>query len=139
MQLKKPSLIINSKNPFSRRVRNKNKTLHGSLSEKKVAKRLDGKPTPASGALGSAKGDIVFKEILMEAKATIKDSISIKLDWLAKISREATDASKSPALSVTYVNQDGEPRKFGKWVMVPESIFKDIHEICEKRSDQENA
>lgn len=107
------------------------------MSEKKTAKRLDGKLTPASGALGSAKGDIVFKEILMESKATIKDSISIKLEWLAKISREATDVIKLPALSVTYVDKDGEPRKFGKWVMVPESMFKDIHEICKKRSDQE--
>lgn len=137
MQLKNPSLLINSKKLLSRNNKNNQRNAHGTLSEKKTAKRLGGKLTPASGAIGSAKGDIIFKEILMEAKATIKDSISIKLEWLAKISREATDTAKFPALSVTYVNQEGEPRKFGKWVMIPESMFKDVHEICKKRSDQE--
>lgn len=135
MESKNQSLITSLKNPFL--LKEGTKTAHGSLSEKKTAKRLGGDLTPASGALGSAKGDIVFKEVLMESKATIKNSITIKLEWLAKISREATDVFKSPALSITYVNKDGEPRKFGKWVMVPESIFKDIHEICKKRSAQE--
>ncbi len=110
-------------------MQNQGKTIHGTLSEKKVSKRLEGKLNPGSGAIGGIKGDIKFKEILMESKATIKDSISIKLDWLAKISREASDSSRSPALSVTYVNADGDPRKFGKWVMIPESLFKEINEI----------
>jgi hypothetical protein len=102
------------------------------LSEKKVSKRLGGKLNPGSGAVGGIKGDIKFEKILMESKATIKDSIAIKLEWLAKISREATDSSRSPALSITYVDQDGEPRKFGKWVMIPEFLFKEINEICKK-------
>lgn len=120
-----------------RRVQNRGKTIHGSLSEEKVAKRLDGKVTPGSGSMGGVKGDIKFEKILMESKATIKDSISIKLAWLAKISREATDASKTPALSVTYVNDEGDPRKFGKWVMIPETLFKEINEICKKEGSEE--
>jgi hypothetical protein len=118
-------------------VQNRGKTIHGSLSEQKVSKRLDGKLNPGSGAVGGIKGDIKFEKILMESKATIKDSISIKLEWLAKISREATDASKTPALSVTYVNDEGDPRKFGKWVMIPETLFKEINEICKKEGREE--
>lgn len=125
------SSILNSKN---RSCLEKVKNLHGRWSEYKTAKRLDGKLIPASGALGSLKGDIDFEKIRMEAKATIKDSISIKLEWLAKISREATDAKKTPSLAITYVDEDGNPRKFGNWVMVPESLFKEINEICKKRS-----
>ena len=98
----------------------------GVKSEKRLAKRLGGRQTPGSGALEGAKGDVVLPDVLMEAKSTTNDSMSLKLDWLAKISGEASNQSKQPALSVTFVTGDGRPRKDGAWVMIPERVWKEL-------------
>lgn len=98
----------------------------GTVSEKRLAMRLGGRQTPASGAMEGAKGDVVLPDVLMEAKSTVNDSMSLKLDWLAKIAAEARTEGKRPALAVTFTTGDGRPRSDGAWVMVPEWVWKDM-------------
>ena len=95
----------------------------GRTAEAKLAERLDGKCTPASGARDS-KGDIKVGRFRLEAKATESASYGLKHDELAKITQEATAAGKYPAFAVLFVNPRGDPLRFGSWVAVPEHIFK---------------
>lgn len=102
----------------------------GMKSEKKVAKRLGAKLTPASGAMETEKGDMVLRDACpmagfrVEAKATSLGSYSLKLDTLAKILREANDRQQFPALSVSFTRPDGSPLENGAWMVMEEKIFK---------------
>ena len=72
-----------------------------------------------------AKGDIELGPTLLEAKSTRRDSMTIKLDWLCKIAREAMAEGKMPALSVSFVNEHGRPRELGDWVLIPLHKFEE--------------
>lgn len=98
----------------------------GTAAEKRLAKRVGGRQTPASGAMVGAKGDVMLSSMLVEAKSSTRDSLGLKLDWLAKIAGEARNAGKTPALAVTFVTGDGRPRPNGAWVMLPESVFLEL-------------
>jgi len=112
-------------NPYLKRsARNQ----HGQKAERKAAKRLKGRQTPASGALVGAKGDIVKRAFLIESKATKHASISVTLDWLDKISKEALDAGKDPALLIQFVDAGGNPWRGSTWVLVPERVFAEVSE-----------
>ena len=91
--------------------------------ENRVASRLGGKRQRGSGASDYAKGDVKTDNFLIECKQTEKKSLSIKGEWLSKITREAMAAGKTPALSIEIkgvedrlVEQD--------WVAVPMSVFR---------------
>lgn len=90
----------------------------GRRSEDRLAKKLQGRQRPASGAMVGAKGDIDLGTALVEAKSTTADSMTIQLDWLAKITREARAEGKTPVLTVSFVDRDGKPRAFGEWALV---------------------
>jgi Holliday junction resolvase len=90
----------------------------GRKSEKLLAKKL-GRERPASGAVEHIKGDIDAGDVLIEAKSTRGDSISIKHDWLGKISGEALRAGKTPALALSFVREDGRPVPNGEWIAIP--------------------
>lgn len=90
----------------------------GRKSEGRLAKKLQGRQRPASGAMVGAKGDIDLGAVLVEAKSTTADSMTIQLDWLAKITREARAEGKTPMLTVSFVDRAGRPRHFGDWVLV---------------------
>lgn len=98
----------------------------GRRAEKKTAVRLGARVTPASGALDAFKGDFAVKDWLVENKSTVNASMSVKLDWLQKISREAAPNGKTPALAVQFCNEQGEPVPGGRWVMVPEDVFEEL-------------
>lgn len=80
----------------------------------------DGKHTIASGRLPFDKGDFKNYEFLGECKSTDKDSLIFKVDWLRKISGEATSQGKTPLMFLTLskmgINQD--------WVLCEASFFK---------------
>ena len=101
---------------------------HGQKAEKRAAKRLNGKLTPASGALIGAKGDILRRSFLIESKATVHDSISVKLAWLEKIAKEALDSGKDPALLIQFTDAAGNPWRGSGWVLIPERLFAEISE-----------
>lgn len=97
----------------------------GRASEKRMSRILGGTPTPASGALEGAKGDLNLDSFLMECKSTIKDSIQIKFAWLAKIAHEAQSMGKKPALTVSFTLPDGTAIRDGDWIMVPRRVWED--------------
>jgi hypothetical protein len=97
----------------------------GIASEKRVSRSIGGRQTPASGALAGAKGDINREDVLLEAKSTSANSISIKYVDLAKITREARSMQKFPALTVSFTMPDGTAVPDGDWVLVPLSEWKD--------------
>lgn len=98
----------------------------GRMSEKKVARSLGGRLTPASGAMDGAKGDIVLEDFLIEAKSTVNESVSIKYSWLGKICTEAMMDTKKPALSVRFVTGDGRAVRDGDWVMLRRTDFEEL-------------
>lgn len=111
----------------------KRKTQHrignaGRKSEARLAKEFGGRERPASGAMVGAKGDIDLGDFLLEAKSTVNASLSVKLDWLIKISKEAMMEGKTPALSVSFVDDDGKAVKDGAWVLIPAYKFHELSE-----------
>jgi len=92
--------------------------------EKRVARRVGGHRQPASGAFTGMKGDVKSKRFLFDAKRTKFGSMAITVDWLRKISREAEDAGKIPALSLEW---EETPMHIEKdWVVVPMYAFEEL-------------
>jgi hypothetical protein len=73
-----------------------------------------------------AKGDIVLGDMLLESKSTTQASIGIKHSWLGKINAEARAIGKTPALTVSFVTEDGRPVRDGEWAMIPMHLFREI-------------
>lgn len=112
--------------PYERRLAARTKTSHGSVSEKRVAKSLGGRLTPASGAMAGAKGDVRLPDFLLEAKSTTDQTMRVELHWLQKITHEALSIGKTPAVSIRFVNPDGTPKKGGSFVCIPEWVFSSL-------------
>lgn len=64
--------------------------------EKRLAKAMGGKRTPASGAFWSMKADVRTSDELIEHKWTGKKQFTIKSDVLIKIVREAILDGRMP-------------------------------------------
>lgn len=109
--------------------------------EKKVSEAIGGKRQRGSGSQPGLKGDAVREDIglplLGECKRTAgKKSISVKVEWLAKISREAESQNAYPFLDVQFDRDvvESVARKMGipppeeDWVMVPISLWRMILE-----------
>lgn len=107
---------------------------HGNASEKRLGKALGGKMTPGSGAMKGAKGDVKHTarpeigEVLLEAKSTINQTMSIEHAWLVKISHEALGKGATPMLSVSFVTPEGKAKQNGDWVMMPLRVYKELTE-----------
>ena len=97
----------------------------GRKAEKRTARRIGANLTPASGAFVE-KGDMTTQEFRIESKATEKGSMSVKLDWLLKIEKEAHMTGREPALSIIFCDEQGRPRKGGSWIAIPENLFIEI-------------
>jgi hypothetical protein len=85
--------------------------------EARVALELGGRTQRGSGAKDFRKGDVKSIELLIEAKRTDKDSISIKKDWLVKIYAESVAYNRIPGLSIEFNDMPNVvPRD---WVAIP--------------------
>ncbi len=104
----------------------------GRKAEKTTAQRLGMRKRIASGAIPGIKGDIESPVFLLENKSTIRESFSIKLDILRKITGEALPLGKIPALSFQFTMENGHPRQSGAWVAIPESLFKEHFEVSKE-------
>lgn len=104
--------------------------------EQRVAGALGGRKTPASGALPSAKGDVVAGHTgegwMVECKRTKNRSLSVKAEWLGKVSREALKVGKTPALAME-MDMTGEVATEKDWVAIPLSEFQRL--TSEKEPD----
>ena len=122
-------------NPYMKR-RNKNKIgKTGRKSEKKLAKKLGGEQTPASGAIETAKGDIKKGEFLIEAKATEADSFRLERGVLCKITGEALRFGKLPAVCISFVTGNGLPKEDGEWALIRLRDFQEYMECIENRDE----
>jgi hypothetical protein len=90
--------------------------------EKRVAKRSDGRRTPASGALPFAKGDVETRIHLLECKTTGKKSLRVEQKWLAKIARESRMKLRDPGLVVSFPDMPSDVEQ--DWVMLPLNVFR---------------
>jgi len=92
--------------------------------EDRVAKKLGGRRQKASGALPGHRGDVRMPELLVEAKRTDNQSISIKLSYLEKITREAISCDCIPACAIEF---GGTPPLVDKdWILVPSAFLREL-------------
>lgn len=117
--------------------------------ERRVSEAINGKRQPGSGAFNEAKGDVSSDTYLVECKRTVNQSLSIKAEWLVKITREAFAEHKIPAFSFEFdrstISSVELRTKFSKndrspmglrnlnmteetWVAVPLSVFASLVE-----------
>ncbi len=99
-------------------------TIHGNAAEEKVIDRLGAKHHGGSGSVAGHESDGSLGRFRIESKATVHRSMILELEWLEKITREARAHSQEPLLVVQFVTGDGEPRKSGSWLMVPEDVWR---------------
>lgn len=74
--------------------------------EDRLAKKLGGKRTAASGAFWNRKGDVRTTDWLVEHKWTGKASFSVKASVLEKIVNEAILDSRMPVLGISLNDQN---------------------------------
>ena len=88
--------------------------------EDRLAKKVGGSRTAASGAFWSRKGDVRSADLLIEHKFTGKKQTTLKSDVLRKITREAILDGRMPVLGV---HLDGED-----YVVLLENDFLEMRE-----------
>lgn len=109
---------------------NKNSTRYFSKKQETyIAKKLNGKRIPNSGAPDFLGGDIKTKQFLIEAKTTIKhkDSFAIKLSWLLKNKEEAFAMNRSYSALAFNFGPDEE-----NYYIIDEKTFKMLLKYIEK-------
>lgn len=92
--------------------------------ERELAKRTNGKITPASGS-GLVKGDVRIKGIArIEAKTTKNKSFSITLDMIRKIEEAAMSGGEMPVIVVEF--SDGFGKKLAEVAVMPTYVLDSI-------------
>ena len=99
--------------------------------EDRIARITGGKRVMGSGASDYSKGDVRDVQIgeidfLLECKKTSKKSISIKWDWLKKISKEADEQECEPGLAFEIQGGDNDPIAERDWIAIPVRVFEKI-------------
>jgi hypothetical protein len=96
--------------------------------ENRIAGKLGGSRLARSGGLPWSKhdsttagGDIKTKGWHLEHKRTEHDSMSIKKEWLHKVSAAARQRAKDPGLVVTFENKLAAPED---WVLIPMAVYQ---------------
>ena len=91
--------------------------------ERELARVLRGERTRGSGC-GNDKGDAKSWFARAEAKTTGRASISVKMEHLCKICREAASDGKKPVFAFGF---DNMPREFSSdWIAVPAAVFDTV-------------
>jgi len=99
-------------NPFLKRARESQKTSagykHSRKQERKLANKLGGRTTLASGALRE-KGDVRVKgKKRIECKCTQHKSFSITLEMVEKIKAAALLNDETPYIQVDFITKEGK-------------------------------
>lgn len=95
--------------------------------EQKVARRVGGYKTPASGSR-DVKGDVRVRRVVrIECKTTKNKSFSVTLDMIRKIEEAGLTAGEIPVLLVEF--NDGFGKALGEVAVVPSYLLDDI---CER-------
>ena len=88
--------------------------------EARLAKKLDGKQTAASGAFWNRKGDVRTDELLIEHKWTGKASFTVRATVLEKIVNEAILDSRMPVFGISLNNEN--------YIMLLEDDFLELRQ-----------
>jgi hypothetical protein len=104
-------------------------------NENRIAKTFGGRRLPRSGgrrwsATDSTtdQGDVTSPDFLIEHKHTVKDSISLKKEWLRQVEAGARRKGKDPALVLTFETADRRDRD--DYVVVPLSLFERLRSLA---------
>ena len=107
---------------------NKDKFRRSKKHENRLADKLGGKRLARSGGMAWSKwdsttagADVTTKDFHIEHKRTEKDSMSLKKEWLEKVSAASLRVSKDPAVIVTFEEANRAPKD---WVMIPMDVFE---------------
>ena len=90
--------------------------------EATVAKRSGGRRRAASGAAPGKPADTVDQEFLRECKATKGAGITIKGEWLEKITHQALPRGMTPLMEIRVDGQCAPTPT--DWVMIPAQEFE---------------
>lgn len=104
---------------------------YSKAQESRVAKKLNGKRQPNSGATAFMKGDVKTNQFCIECKTamTEKQSMSIKRDWIDKIKEEAFAMGK-PYWAVAF--NFGGLGDLENFYIIDESLFKQLQTYLEE-------
>lgn len=100
--------------------------------EEAVAKLLDAKLVPNSGACKFAVADVIADDWIFECKTCIspKQSFSLKREWFEKNERERMDAQK-PYSALVFSFGEDETNYF----VIPEKTFKIMYEVFQNENN----
>jgi len=127
---------------------NKERALKSKRRENQAAKRLGGRRIAASGArpwsrydraldmkfgcggkATTARGDIRTTDLHVEHKRTEKGSISVKLEWLLKVTAGAVASNRDPMLMLEFERGVQPPVK---WIAVPLDVWERCRDAASK-------
>lgn len=95
--------------------------------ERETAKALDGHTTVASGSLGQ-KGDVWAvrgkDQLLVECKMTVKQSLSLKIEWLEKVLSQAIAAGRKPLMVLRFTQLKYASKR--DWVLLPLDAYEEL-------------
>ena len=98
--------------------------------EKKAAKKLSGRITPASGAMKFNKADVYSDIVRVECKTTEKLSYSLKKELLLKVARE-TETEKIPVFNIQFEGTAGNLNYY----VLDEGWFLELLELWRKHGN----
>ena len=106
--------------------------------EKRVAKKIRGRTQPRSGGLpwskhdgSTAGGDLTGADIHVEHKRVEPGtkSVTIKREWLQKVTKGANRRMKIPAIGVTFEEADGHEQD---WLLLPLEFADRLLQLLEE-------
>lgn len=101
--------------------------------EDRVADAFGGYRQAGSGAVAGRRGDAKGVELLGECKRTEKKSISIKMDYLEKITQEAVSYNRIPAVAIEF---EDTPKLVPRdWVLLPAGFVSQLLEVYREHGD----
>jgi hypothetical protein len=101
--------------------------------EQALAEEMGGVRQPNSGALDHRKGDISLKNFLLESKETDTQQLVLYAKDITKISKEASQERKIPALVLTLWKMPYTVSK--EWVAVPKEVFIEMMERVDEQGE----
>ena len=112
--------------------RNEKKKIRRSVNEQeeKGARLIGGRRHVGSGSIEGLKSDASSSRWQLEAKQTSRKSISVSIEWLEKISREARTQDKHPILFFRFTNIPSDIAMEQDWVVIPASAFERMDSKC---------
>ena len=96
--------------------------------ENTVAKYIDGKTTPNSGATGFSKGDILTQDTIVECKTKTKptETHSIKKEWIETLKKECVSMGY---LYWALVLDFGTQELKDQYALIPLKDFKEYLDL----------